>query len=48
MLSWNGPGISNGYGFGEWFAERYFRDKGYYLIFCPRPLSLRDTMISFP
>jgi hypothetical protein len=20
MLNWNGPGISNGYGFGEWMA----------------------------
>lgn len=32
MLDWNGPGISNGYGFGEWMADRYFRDKGYYTI----------------
>lgn len=32
MLSWNGPGISNSYGFGEWMAERYFRDKGFYTI----------------
>lgn len=32
MLDWGGPGISNGYGFGEWMAERYFRDKGYYVL----------------
>lgn len=32
MLAWNGPGISNSYGFGEWMAERYFRNKGYYAI----------------
>lgn len=32
MLDWGGPGISNGYGFGEWIAERYFRDKGYYVL----------------
>ncbi len=32
MLEWEGPGISNGYGFGEWMAERYFRDKGYYVF----------------
>lgn len=32
MLDWNGPGISNGYGFGEWMAERHFRDKGFYTI----------------
>lgn len=32
MLAWNGPGISNGYGFGEWMAEKHFRDKGYYTI----------------
>lgn len=32
MLDWNGPGIVNGYGFGEWMAERYFRDKGYYVF----------------
>ena len=32
MLNWGGPGISNGYGFGEWMVERYFRDKGYYVF----------------
>jgi hypothetical protein len=32
MLGWNGPGISNGYGFGEWMAERYFRDNGLYIF----------------
>jgi hypothetical protein len=32
MLNWNGPGISNGYGFGEWMSEQYFRDKGYYTL----------------
>lgn len=32
MLAWNGPGISNSYGFGEWMAERYFSDKGFYTI----------------
>lgn len=32
MLDWNGPGISNGYGFGEWMAEKYFREKGFYTI----------------
>jgi len=31
-LNWNGPGISNGYGFGEWKAEQYFRKQGYYII----------------
>jgi hypothetical protein len=29
MLEWEGPGISNGYGFGEWMAEKYYRNKGY-------------------
>jgi hypothetical protein len=28
----NGNGIENGYGFGEWIAEKYFRSLGYYLI----------------
>lgn len=23
MLDWKGPGISNGYGFGEWMAKKY-------------------------
>jgi len=32
MLDWNGLGISNGYGFGEWMAEQFFRDKGYYVF----------------
>lgn len=32
MLAWNGPGISNSYSFGEWMAEKYFRDKGFYTI----------------
>jgi hypothetical protein len=32
MLAWKGPGISNGYGFGEWMTDRYFRDKGFYTI----------------
>ncbi|WML58647.1 hypothetical protein [Neobacillus sp. PS2-9] len=32
MLAWNGPGVSNGYGFGEWVTEQYFRDKGFYTI----------------
>lgn len=32
MLDWDGPGISNGYGFGEWMAEKYFRNQGYYVF----------------
>jgi hypothetical protein len=32
MLAWNGPGVSNSYGFGEWLTEQYFRDKGFYTI----------------
>lgn len=32
MLDWGGPGVSNGYGFGEWIAERYFREIGYYVF----------------
>ncbi|MGE8207473.1 hypothetical protein ACQKP0_23590 [Heyndrickxia sp. NPDC080065] len=32
MLAWNGPGIKNGYGFGDWMAEKFFRDKGLYTI----------------
>jgi len=32
MLDWNGPGISNGYGFGEWMAASFFRDLGYYVF----------------
>lgn len=31
-LNWNGPGISNGYGFGEWKAEQHFRQQGFYVI----------------
>jgi len=32
MLDWNGPGINNGYGFGEYMAERYFEDQGYHVF----------------
>ena len=32
MLDWNGPGISNGYGFGEWISEQFFRNKGYHVF----------------
>lgn len=32
MLDWEGPGVSNGYGFGEWMAEKHFRDLGYYIF----------------
>lgn len=32
MLEWKGPGISNGYGFGEWMAEKYLRNQGYYIF----------------
>jgi len=32
MLDWNGPGINNGYGFGEWIAALYFRDLGYHVF----------------
>lgn len=32
MLDWNGPGVSNGYGFGECMATQYFRDLGYYVF----------------
>lgn len=31
-LQWKGPGISNGYGFGEWIAEKYFKSEGYDVI----------------
>jgi hypothetical protein len=31
-LNWAGNGVSNGFGFGEWHAEQYFRSKGYYVI----------------
>ena len=31
-LEWEGPGISNGYGFGEWTAEKFYRDQGYYVF----------------
>jgi hypothetical protein len=31
-LNWKGNGVSNGYGFGEWVAEKYFRSQGYYVI----------------
>lgn len=32
MLDWNGPGINNGYGFGEWMAGRYFENQGYHVF----------------
>ncbi|MCT8139957.1 hypothetical protein H1D32_21000 [Anaerobacillus sp. CMMVII] len=32
ILDWEGPGVSNGYGFGEWVAEKYFRNHGYYVL----------------
>jgi hypothetical protein len=28
-LNWNGPGVLNGYGFGEWIAEKFFTNKGF-------------------
>jgi hypothetical protein len=31
-LNWKGNGVVNGYGFGEWMAEKYFRSLGYYVI----------------
>jgi hypothetical protein len=31
-LNWNGPGTSNGYGFGEWIVEKLFTDKGYKVL----------------
>lgn len=31
-LNWEGEGVSNGFGFGEWLAEEFFRNKGYYVI----------------
>lgn len=31
-LNRDGKGVSRGYGFGEWLAEAYFRNKGYYII----------------
>lgn len=31
-LNKDGPGISNGYGFGEWKAEQYFRRHGFYVF----------------
>ncbi|WP_223592414.1 hypothetical protein [Neobacillus bataviensis] len=31
-LEWKGPGVSNGYGFGEWKTEQYFREQGFYAI----------------
>ncbi|MEH7114600.1 hypothetical protein V7124_19870 [Neobacillus niacini] len=31
-LNWNGPGVINGYGYGEWKAEQYFRQHGYYVF----------------
>lgn len=32
LIGKKGPGISNGYFFGEWMAERYFRDDGCYVF----------------
>ena len=32
MLDCDGPGIVKGYGFGEWVAEKYFRDRGNYVF----------------
>jgi hypothetical protein len=32
MISKAGPGISNGYFFGERMAERYFQENGYYVF----------------
>ncbi|MBT2661718.1 hypothetical protein J7E35_11660 [Bacillus sp. ISL-45] len=32
LLGRKGPGISNGYGFGEWHAEQYFRSHGYHVF----------------
>lgn len=32
MMNVKGPGISNGYSFGEWMAERYLRNQGYYIF----------------
>lgn len=32
MIGGAGPGIDNGYFFGERMAERYFRDNGYYVF----------------
>lgn len=32
VLSWIGPGRKNGYGYGEFWAERYLKDNGYEVI----------------
>ncbi|MEH7075146.1 hypothetical protein [Neobacillus drentensis] len=32
VLDWKGPGVSNGYGYGEWKAEQYFRNQGCYVL----------------
>ncbi|MCM3574180.1 hypothetical protein M3172_13370 [Mesobacillus subterraneus] len=32
LLGRKGAGISNGYGFGEWHAEQYFRSHGYHVF----------------
>jgi hypothetical protein len=31
-LDWKGNGVSNGYGFGEWFVEQYFNNNGFKVI----------------
>lgn len=32
VLNWKGPGRQNGYGYGEYWVERYLKDKGYLVI----------------
>lgn len=31
-MNWSGNGVKNGYGFGEWLSEAYFRELGFYVI----------------
>lgn len=32
LLDHKGPRIENGYGFGEWYVENYYRQRGYEVI----------------
>jgi len=32
VLQWDGPGMANGYGYGEFFVKRYLENKGHEVI----------------
>lgn len=47
MLAWGGPGISHGYGFGEWMAEKFLGVESKLIYLCDKSTERKNENLTY-